>query len=628
MSSNEWLHVNSGRDFNRAAYPLPPMGVNSYGDVNFTNLDEGWVTNTVMCLYTNGLVGLGYKLIVLDDKWTSMYTNPLAYDANGLVRLATLRFPHFTGPSLGRWIHSMGMKWGLWYEPGLGDGVHHRDESDGAAPTNGFWQAMDTITNWGVDYLKIGGYPASAVPTFDLQSMSSRMWISWMTSFNRPVFIYGMPSSLSGVTYPQPWYDHYYGAWRQVDPFGNGPPDNGLQQPADVNFYEGVHWWRIMTNYLGFIRPGHYANLGEICPYLLDLPTTQTLMGQFCIMSSHLILYPQTQFWSSWAGDGRLGVITNREAIAINQDPLVAAPYMYTNDANLEVWAKPLANGDTAMLLWNPNTNPPVTASMTVGLGGIGGGTNRFTVRDIWNGTTATLQSSLTAVAVPGRGCRFWRLTPAPPSAGFVPPFSPVAADQVWFPAQQGLTVGAGTNRLMDFGASGLDLYIRTGANPPITAGPNNQPTFRLNGATGAYTTNFATISQPFTVVTVVKINGSLSGGFVFDSVDSVNRCAFADLSPVSIYAGGPVPAPVAQDQWLIVEILYSGANSFIKTNNVVCGSGNPGGNTMGGLTLGKRFSLDFSGDVNFAYFAIHRRALTQAEEANNTAYLKQVFGL
>ena len=51
-------------------------------------------------------------------------------------------------------------------------------------------------------------------------------------------------------------------------------------------------------------------------------------------------------------------ILTNREVIAIDQDPLGAEATRLSHDGDADVWTRTLANGDRAVMLLNRGTVP------------------------------------------------------------------------------------------------------------------------------------------------------------------------------------------------------------------------------------------------------------------------------
>jgi alpha-galactosidase len=52
------------------------------------------------------------------------------------------------------------------------------------------------------------------------------------------------------------------------------------------------------------------------------------------------------------------GILTNRNVIAVDQDPLGIQGFTYAEDGDLEIWFKPLENEDWAMCILNRGTTP------------------------------------------------------------------------------------------------------------------------------------------------------------------------------------------------------------------------------------------------------------------------------
>ncbi len=109
-------------------------------------------------------------------------------------------------------------------------------------------------------------------------------------------------------------------------------------------------------------------------------------------------------------------ILTNRDVIAVNQDPLgVQGRIVLDRGYGMQVWAKPLADGSVAVALFNQRDGE---MGGSVSWHEIGLGPGAATVRDLWtreqvehvdDGTIATrLQKR-----VPGHGVVMLRVTAA-----------------------------------------------------------------------------------------------------------------------------------------------------------------------------------------------------------------------
>jgi alpha-galactosidase len=100
-------------------------------------------------------------------------------------------------------------------------------------------------------------------------------------------------------------------------------------------------------------------------------------------------------------------ILTNREAIAIDQDPLGKQGDRVSAVGPVEIWAKPLKGGDKAVGLFNRDDSPlPVTVKLSDV--GFAAGAK---ARDIWQAKDlGRLQGSYT-VSVPRHGVVLLRLS-------------------------------------------------------------------------------------------------------------------------------------------------------------------------------------------------------------------------
>ncbi len=101
-----------------------------------------------------------------------------------------------------------------------------------------------------------------------------------------------------------------------------------------------------------------------------------------------------------------MAILTNREVIAIDQDPLGAQGDRVSAEGPLEIWAKPLAGGAKAVGLFNTSDLP---ATMEVDLAILG--YPSANVRDVWTGKTVTGDKGRYRVDVPAHGVVLLRVS-------------------------------------------------------------------------------------------------------------------------------------------------------------------------------------------------------------------------
>ncbi len=105
-----------------------------------------------------------------------------------------------------------------------------------------------------------------------------------------------------------------------------------------------------------------------------------------------------------------LSILTASEVIAVNQDALGVQGHKLKSNNNLEVWAGPLADGSTAVVLFNRSpSNSPITVNWSdIGISP----TRRAVIRDLWAKlNVGTFTTSYTS-NVPSHGAAMFRVIP------------------------------------------------------------------------------------------------------------------------------------------------------------------------------------------------------------------------
>src|ERR1035438_5652077 len=125
----------------------PPMGWNSWNKFQ-AKIDDATIRGMADAMVSSGMSKVGYSYIVVDEGWSS------SRDAGGKIT-GNARFPDMK--ALGDYIHSKGLKFGIYTSPGPqscgGYQGSYDHESDDA----------QTFASWGVDYLKYDWCTAAVV---------------------------------------------------------------------------------------------------------------------------------------------------------------------------------------------------------------------------------------------------------------------------------------------------------------------------------------------------------------------------------------------------------------------------------------------------------------------------------
>jgi alpha-galactosidase len=91
--------------------------------------------------------------------------------------------------------------------------------------------------------------------------------------------------------------------------------------------------------------------------------------------------------------------VTNKEAIAIDQDPAGQQARLLSSNGSGEVWVKPLASGRRAVALLNRSSK---TLELTTSAAEVGmPAANAYQLRNVWTGAVTSTTSGIGA-SVPG----------------------------------------------------------------------------------------------------------------------------------------------------------------------------------------------------------------------------------
>jgi len=325
----------------------PPMGWNSWNRFE-AKIDDKTVREIADAMVSTGMRDAGYIYVNIDDTWEGQR------DAQGNIQ-PNGKFPDMK--ALADYVHGKGLKIGIYSSPGPKTCADYEGSYKHEA------QDARTYAAWGIDYLKYDWCSASKVyPRSDMPKIYKLM-ADALKAAGRPIVFslcqYGMDrvwewGAQSGGNL---WRttDDISDKWKSMESIGFN--QNGLEK------YAG---------------PGHWndPDMLEVGNGGMTATEYRTHLSLWCLLAAPLLagndlrgMPPET-----------LAILTNREAIAIDQDTLGKQGYRVAQDGSSEVWAKPLAGGAWAVGLFNRG---PETAKVTVHWKDIGL-SGRRRVRDLW----------------------------------------------------------------------------------------------------------------------------------------------------------------------------------------------------------------------------------------------------
>jgi len=310
----------------------PPMGWNTWNKFA-CNVSDELVRGMADAMVKSGMKDAGYQYVVIDDCWQ------VSRDANGTIVVDSQRFPNGM-KAVADYVHSVGLKFGIYSDAGTMTcqkrpaGLGHE------------YQDARTYASWGVDYLKYDW--CNTLPGQDARSSYANIRQA-LDASGRPIVL-----SICEWGKAQPWlWGKEVGGnlWRTTDDIQDrwagkkewSPGNccsNGMLDIVDANAELYSH-----------AGPGHWND-----PDMLEVGnggmTTTEYRSHFslwALMAAPLIAGNDLRSMTPEIHD----ILTNKEVIAIDQDPLGRQGRRVWKDGDLEIWSKQLQDGSRAVILLN-----------------------------------------------------------------------------------------------------------------------------------------------------------------------------------------------------------------------------------------------------------------------------------
>jgi len=312
----------------------PPMGWNSWNTFQ-TNINEQLVKDIADVMVSSGMKDAGYQYIVLDDGWMSMQRD----SKTGDLVADPKKFPHGM-KALSDYIHSKGLKFGLYNCAGT-------KTCAGYPGTRGYeYQDARLYSSWDVDYLKFDWCNTDGINAKEAYSTMSKA----LKTAGRPIIF-----SLCewGTNKPWQWAAPVGHLWRTTGDISNlfdGVLDHGTWQQQGI--MRIVDSQDTIRKYAG---PGHWND-----PDMLEVGNgltsaeNRTHFSMWCMLAAPLIAGNDMRKMS----EETRNILTNKEVISLNQDPLGIEALKYRDADSLSIWFKPLKNDEWAACFLNRGSKP------------------------------------------------------------------------------------------------------------------------------------------------------------------------------------------------------------------------------------------------------------------------------
>lgn len=382
-------------------------------------------------LVSSGLAAKGWNIVAVDDDWM-VRTNCTDWDANstpipncsggrdasGHPIASPSKYPQGIQATI-NYVHSKGLKFGIYTDGGS-------KTCDGGAAMNAvspnptyFTSDANYFASMGIDYIKSdycyninntsNGWPLTtdndATIAVDAYRQTAQAVDAANTAYGTHMVLTPSPAAYFN------WNNNATGtaAFQKV----LGGLSLYAQQWRIGGDNGGSTWSAMLTTIeqgvgaAAYARAGHFNDLDQLAmgKGSMTVAQGQSEFSIWAIMAAPLNIKTgaTTGLTQQMVNDAG-----NTDVIAISQDRIGAQGKRIANDANTSVFAKPLANGDYAVLLLNKTTS--AQAISTTGLA-VGTSATQFSLTDLWSKAVTTSTGTISA-SVPATSAILYRLHP------------------------------------------------------------------------------------------------------------------------------------------------------------------------------------------------------------------------
>ena len=333
----------------------PPMGWNSWNTFH-VNVDAETVKAMADIMVASGMKAAGYEYLVVDDGWEAM-----SRDAEGNLVPDPKRFPQGM-KAVADYVHAKGLKFGIHNCAG-------NKTCNGMPGGRGHeYQDARLYASWGVDYLK---YDWCEHGTADAKETYRTM--------RDAIHAAGRPMVFSlcewGENKPWEWASDTGHLWRTTGDIRDCRKCRG----------EWDMGWEIIleqqVNLAKYAGPGHWndPDMLEVGNPGLSLTESRAHFSLWCMLAAPLMAGNDLRLMSPEV----LAILTNKEAIAIDQDKLGKEGTRFANPPGMQIWIKELSGGRWAVCYYN-SSSEPIAAKATWDNFYFMDRTKKYSVRDVW----------------------------------------------------------------------------------------------------------------------------------------------------------------------------------------------------------------------------------------------------
>ncbi len=371
----------------------PPLGWNSWNTIG-ADVNEKVIMESADALVSTGLADCGYNYVVIDDCWAL-----LDRDENGCLMADPEKFPHGM-KYVADYVHSKGLKFGMYSCAGM--------ETCAGYPGSFDHEFVDakTFAEWEVDFLK---YDYCFHPmTVPAHILYKRMALA-LGSSGRQILLSACSWGADGT---KDWIKQTgSNMWRATGDINDSWKSiKEIAQLADsfissggINCYPDMDM--LVTGMNG------KGNVGYAGCTVDEYRTHFTL---WALLGSPLMIGCDIRSMD----DATREILTNRDIIAINQDPAYHQAFnastrssVVKND-EIPIYVRLLHNGDVAIGIFNLSDDVTHcwTAHLLMDVIGLPESTGKtLHLRELWTGEEKTIKNGMLEEKIQPHCCKIYR---------------------------------------------------------------------------------------------------------------------------------------------------------------------------------------------------------------------------
>lgn len=314
------------------AQNAPIMGWSSWNNFRI-NIDEKMIREQADAMITSGLYDAGYRYINIDDGYFQ------GRDSLGYLT-ANSKFPSGM-KALADYIHLKGLKAGIYTDAGRNTCGSIYDKDPNGIGVGMYGHLNEDIISffdtWGFDFLKVD-WCGGEKQNLDEETEYLKI-ISSVKARNSSIVV-----NICRWKFPGVWAIDQADSWR-------------ISGDIEANFNSIMRIIDINANLARYSSPGHYNDMdmlqvGRGMTYEED----KTHFSMWCMLNSPLLAGNDLRTMSKKT----IEILTNKEIIALNQDPGFSQAQRKMQHGTIDIWVKNLGTDgkECALAFVNRSDNP------------------------------------------------------------------------------------------------------------------------------------------------------------------------------------------------------------------------------------------------------------------------------